>query len=102
MQLGNQTQERRHSIEILLLCRQGHLLSVVRLPSSKELGGRQLRPDLILLLSLSDPLFPSQSSDPIPAFPLSNGTQIPWLQWGNGTGDAQKQVKQCGPIVLEV
>jgi len=37
----------------------------------------------------------------IPSFKLVDGTTIPWLAWGCGTGQAQKEALECGKYVLE-
>ncbi|KAI5899498.1 Aldo/keto reductase [Schizophyllum commune H4-8] len=34
-------------------------------------------------------------------FKLSSGTEIPWLAWGNGSGDARKTAVESGRIALE-
>lgn len=36
-----------------------------------------------------------------PSFKLLDGTTIPWLAWGNGTGDAGKNAVECGHLALE-
>jgi hypothetical protein len=38
---------------------------------------------------------------PISTFTLSDGKRMPWLAWGNGTGDAKKTVPKTLPIVLD-
>lgn len=38
---------------------------------------------------------------PVSTIPLLDGTAIPWLGWGNGTGNAQKNPVECGKAVLE-
>ncbi|EAU87515.1 conjugated polyketone reductase C1 [Coprinopsis cinerea okayama7 len=35
------------------------------------------------------------------AFKLSDGTYLPWVAWGNGTGDAKKTAIESGKIALE-
>ncbi|KAF9477115.1 conjugated polyketone reductase C1 [Pholiota conissans] len=35
------------------------------------------------------------------SFPLLDGTRIPWLGWGNGTGDASKTAIESGKLALE-
>jgi diketogulonate reductase-like aldo/keto reductase len=37
----------------------------------------------------------------IPSFELRDGTSIPWLGWGNGTGDAGKTPVESGSAALE-
>ncbi|KAJ3504225.1 hypothetical protein NLJ89_g8049 [Agrocybe chaxingu] len=36
----------------------------------------------------------------VASFDLLDGTKIPWIAWGNGTGQAQKQALQCGELAL--
>ncbi|KAM6492897.1 NADP-dependent oxidoreductase domain containing protein [Amanita muscaria] len=35
------------------------------------------------------------------SFTLLDGTTIPWIGWGNGTGQAQKNAVECGHLALE-
>jgi diketogulonate reductase-like aldo/keto reductase len=35
------------------------------------------------------------------AFPLLDGTTIPWLAWGNGTGNAKKTAIESGALALQ-
>jgi diketogulonate reductase-like aldo/keto reductase len=35
------------------------------------------------------------------SFTLLDGTSIPWIGWGNGTGQAQKNAVECGNLALE-
>ncbi|KAH9478295.1 NAD/NADP-dependent indole-3-acetaldehyde reductase [Psilocybe cubensis] len=37
---------------------------------------------------------------PIESFPLLDGTSIPWLAWGNGTGGARRNAVECGHLAL--
>ncbi|KIY73004.1 Aldo/keto reductase [Cylindrobasidium torrendii FP15055 ss-10] len=37
----------------------------------------------------------------IQTFKLNSGSQIPWLAWGNGSGDARKTALESGKIALE-
>ena len=37
----------------------------------------------------------------VPHFTLNDGTSIPWIGWGNGTGDAMKNAVECGRLALE-
>jgi diketogulonate reductase-like aldo/keto reductase len=34
-------------------------------------------------------------------FTLLDGTSIPWLAWGNGSGKAKKDAIECGKVALE-
>ncbi|BGP00321.1 Conjugated polyketone reductase C1 [Rhodotorula toruloides ATCC 204091] len=38
----------------------------------------------------------------VPTLPLSDGTQIPSLAWGNGTGDAKKTATESGRLAIKV
>lgn len=38
---------------------------------------------------------------PIQSFALLDGTSIPWLGWGNGTGAASTTAVESGKIALE-
>ncbi|RXW19201.1 hypothetical protein EST38_g6649 [Candolleomyces aberdarensis] len=35
------------------------------------------------------------------SIPLSDGTSVPWLAWGNGSGNARHNAVECGKIGLE-
>jgi diketogulonate reductase-like aldo/keto reductase len=35
------------------------------------------------------------------SFKLLDGTDIPWIGWGNGTSQAQKNAVECGRLALE-
>ena len=35
------------------------------------------------------------------SIPLSDGTSVPWLAWGNGSGNARNNAVECGQIALE-
>ena len=37
----------------------------------------------------------------VASFKLLDGTNIPWIGWGNGTGQAQKNAVECGILALE-
>src|SRR6266568_1619158 len=37
----------------------------------------------------------------VPYFTLNDGTNIPWIGWGNGTGQAKKNAVECGCLALE-
>lgn len=37
----------------------------------------------------------------VASFKLLDGTTIPWIGWGNGTGQAQKNAFECGRLALE-
>lgn len=37
----------------------------------------------------------------IPSFKLLDGSQIPWLGWGNGTGRAHERPIEMGKLALE-
>ena len=37
----------------------------------------------------------------VASFKLLDGTKIPWIGWGNGTGQAQKDAVECGRLALE-
>lgn len=36
-----------------------------------------------------------------PSFPLLDGTTIPWLAWGNGSGNARKTAVASGTLALQ-
>ncbi|PPQ78620.1 hypothetical protein CVT25_010584 [Psilocybe cyanescens] len=38
---------------------------------------------------------------PVQSFKLLDGTTIPWIAWGNGTGQAQKDAVECGHLAIE-
>lgn len=40
------------------------------------------------------------SSPSIPSFKLLDGTSIPWLAWGNGTGKAHKTAVESGKLAI--
>jgi len=37
----------------------------------------------------------------VTSFTLLDGTLIPWIAWGNGTGQAKKNAVECGLLALE-
>jgi diketogulonate reductase-like aldo/keto reductase len=37
----------------------------------------------------------------VASFTLLDGTSIPWIAWGNGTGQAKKNAVECGHLALE-
>jgi diketogulonate reductase-like aldo/keto reductase len=37
----------------------------------------------------------------IPTFKLLDGSKIPWLAWGNGTGDAKQNPVEMGKLALD-
>ncbi|KDR69733.1 hypothetical protein GALMADRAFT_255519 [Galerina marginata CBS 339.88] len=37
----------------------------------------------------------------VPSFTLLDGTTIPWIAWGNGTGLSNKSAVECGQLALE-
>jgi len=39
--------------------------------------------------------------EPIRSFTLLDGTSIPWIGWGNGTGSAQHSAIESGRLALE-
>ncbi|KAF5322036.1 hypothetical protein D9619_002220 [Psilocybe cf. subviscida] len=42
-----------------------------------------------------------QTISSIETFTLLDGTKIPWIGWGNGTGDALNKAVECGHVALE-
>lgn len=44
---------------------------------------------------------PPRQTASISTFTLADGKRMPWLAWGNGTGDAKKTVPKTLPIVLD-
>ena len=38
---------------------------------------------------------------PIPSIPLLDGTRIPWLGWGNGTGEARADALRAGKLAID-
>ena len=37
----------------------------------------------------------------VPYFTLNDGTSIPWIGWGNGSGQAKENVVEYGRLALE-